>query len=318
MMRRVIPLLALFALLAACSQAPAPSVPLRAVAFEPADGAADVPLDASVTVTFDGDLDDAALDEAAFALRSGGEVVTGSLSYSDATRTLRFDPDGQLSPETTYAVEIGGGVRSVEGAELRTSTGWSFTTVTSEGGDGEGPSDGTTGDDEQAPDSDGDGLPDDVDPDPNDPDMDDDGLLDGEDPDPLDPDVDGDGMPDGDKVSVDVPGVGSVSPAPWSRAARDGEIRVPFDAPIDPETFDPGTIRVYKGYQSGYAQAFIAGIDGIDGTFHYDAATQEALFTPAEPLTPDKWYWVVLELDVVDEAGNVLQGEDAWLFKTLP
>ena len=51
------------------------------------------------------------------------------------------------------------------------------------------------------PDSDGDGLPDGQDPDPTNPDTDGDGLLDGEDPDPTNPDTDGDGTPDGQDPS---------------------------------------------------------------------------------------------------------------------
>jgi hypothetical protein len=352
--------------------------------MEPADGATGVPLDARVAVTFDGPVDDAELGDAAIVLRAGGDVVQGALSYHDATRTLRFDPETLLSPETTYAVELASDVRSVEGASLLAPAAWSFTTVaiepdpvdetppsdtptpdsdgdglpddvdpdpTNPDTDGDGLPDGvdpdptnpdmdgdglpdgsdpdptnpdTDGDglpdgadpDPTNPDTDGDGLPDGDDPDPTNPDTDGDGLPDGDDPDPTDPDVDRDGVPDGEDVDVDVPGVVSVSPAPWSTADRGTDVRVLFDEPIDPATFDPGTIRVYKGFLSGLIEVFWLSGPGIDGTFHYDDATQEAVFTPAAPLAPDESYWVVLDLDVADEAGNVLQGEGVWLFAT--
>jgi|GEM_PF-4689829 len=55
------------------------------------------------------------------------------------------------------------------------------------------------------PDSDGDGLLDSEDPDPENPDTDDDGIPDGEDPDPTNPDADGDGVPDGEDDDPLVP-----------------------------------------------------------------------------------------------------------------
>ncbi|PHR67268.1 MAG: hypothetical protein COA55_07740 [Alcanivorax sp.] len=55
----------------------------------------------------------------------------------------------------------------------------------------------TPGDGEDAPDSDGDGVPDHEDADPSNPDRDGDGVPDGSDPDPDNPDTDGDGVPDG-------------------------------------------------------------------------------------------------------------------------
>lgn len=57
------------------------------------------------------------------------------------------------------------------------------------------------------PDSDGDGSPDSEDPAPNDPDRDNDGIPDGDDPDPDNPDTDGDGIPDGDDPDKDGNGI---------------------------------------------------------------------------------------------------------------
>src|SRR6056297_3365473 len=405
MMRRIAPILLLFALLAACSQAPAPTTPLRVIGLSPAAGAADVPLDASVVVAFDGDVDETLLHDGVLALQAGSASVPGSLAYDDAANTLRFSPDTLLQAATTYSVVLSSDVRSPDGGELQLSSDWSFTTVAAEPAeptdpdepadpgddpardadedglpdvddpdatnsdtdgdglldgedpnptnpdtdgdglldgedpnptnpdtDGDGLLDGedpnptnpdTDGDglldgedpNPTNPDTDGDGLLDGEDPNPTNPDTDGDGLVDGEDPDPLDPDVDNDGIPDGEDVDVDVPGVVSVSPAPWSTAARSTDVRVRFDEPIDPATFDPGTIRVYSGFLPGLFEIWIGG-SGIDGTFAYDEATQEAVFTPAAPLRADEWHWVVLDLNVADLAGNVFAGEGVWLFAT--
>jgi len=334
MMRRIAPILLLFALLAACSQAPAPTTPLRVIGLSPAAGAADVPLDASVVVAFDGDVDETLLHDGVLALQAGSAAVPGSLAYDDAANTLRFSPDTLLQAATTYSVVLSSDVRSPDGGELQLSSDWSFTTVAAEPAEPTDPDEPADPGDDPArdadedglpdvddpdatnPDTDGDGLLDGEDPNPTNPDTDGDGLLDGEDPDPTNPDVDRDGVPDGEDVDVDVPGVVSVSPAPWSTAARSTDIRVRFDEPIDPATFDPGTIRVYSGFLSGLFEVFFFGGPGIDGTFAYDEVTQEAVFTPAAPLKADEWHWVVLDLDVADLAGNVFAGEGVWLFAT--
>ena len=352
MMRRIAPILLLFALLAACSQAPAPTTPLRVIGLSPAAGAADVPLDASVVVAFDGDVDETLLHDGVLALQAGSAAVRGSLAYDDAANTLRFSPDTLLQAATTYSVVLSSDVRSADGGELQLSSDWSFTTVAAEPAEPTDPDEPADPGDDPArdadedglpdvddpdatnpdtdgdglldgedpnptnPDTDGDGLLDGEDPNPTNPDTDGDGLLDGEDPDPTNPDVDRDGVPDGEDVDVDVPGVVSVSPAPWSTAARSTDIRVRFDEPIDPATFDPGTIRVYSGFLSGLFEVFFFGGPGIDGAFAYDEATQEAVFTPAAPLKADEWHWVVLDLDVSDLAGNVFAGEGVWLFAT--
>ncbi|MDZ7707494.1 MAG: Ig-like domain-containing protein [Trueperaceae bacterium] len=158
-MRRLAPLLLLFALLAACSQAPAPTTPLRVVGLSPVAGAADVPLDTSVTVRFDGDVDEALLHDGVLALQAGSTAVAGALSYDADARTLTFSPGTLLQAATTYSVVLSSDVRSADGGELQLSSDWSFTTVATQTAD---PVDDATRD------TDGDGLPDVDDPDPND------------------------------------------------------------------------------------------------------------------------------------------------------
>lgn len=72
------------------------------------------------------------------------------------------------------------------------------------------PSDAPDADGDGVPDnqdSDGDGIPDQNDPNPSNPDSDGDGLPDGDDPDPNNPDTDGDGVPDGQDSDADGNGV---------------------------------------------------------------------------------------------------------------
>src|SRR6056297_264468 len=143
MMRRIAPILLLFALLAACSQAPAPTTPLRVIGLSPAAGAADIPLDTTVVVAFDGDVDETLLHDGVLALQAGSAAVRGSLAYDDAANTLRFSPDTLLQAATTYSVVLSSDVRSADGGELQLSSDWSFTTVAAEPAE---PVDDATGD----------------------------------------------------------------------------------------------------------------------------------------------------------------------------
>src|SRR6056297_1153184 len=135
MMRRIAPILLLFALLAACSQAPAPTTPLHVIGLSPAAGAADVPLDTTVDVGFDGDVDEALLHDGVMALQAGSAAVPGSLAYDDAANTLRFSPDTLLQAATTYSVVLSSDVRSADGGELQLSSDWGCTTAAPESGD---------------------------------------------------------------------------------------------------------------------------------------------------------------------------------------
>jgi hypothetical protein len=301
MNRRILLLLAPFLLLAACSQAPAPQEPLDVVALAPSAGAADVALNADVTVTFGAATDAAAVAEVDLVLRSGGGDVAGTLTYDDATRTLRFDPDGLLSAATSYEVELASGLAPIDVAGLSGASAWTFSTVADDAGtpgEGETPSDdGGEGTDT---DRDGDGLDDDVDPNPDDPQG----------------DADGDGIPDAEDVTIEVPSVVGANPGPWSTADPSSDVRVAFDAPIDPASLDGNTIRVFEGLLGGLFDIWFGWSDGIDGTVSYDETTRELVFTPAAPMKPGTWHWVHLDVDLLDLDGDAITGEDVWLFRT--
>lgn len=298
--RRILLLLAPFVLLAACSQAPAPQQALAVVAVEPAAGAADVALDATVTVTFADPADADAIGEVELVLRSDAGAVAGSLSYDAGARILRFDPDGMLTAGTTYDVELSNDVAPIDVAALDDASGWTFSTVAADAGapdGGETPGDGDEGGE---PDTDGDGLDDSVDPNPTDPDG----------------DIDEDGIPDAEDTEIEVPSVVSANPGPWTTADPEGDVRIRFDAPIDPASLDGDTIRVFEGLLGGLFEIWFGWGDGIDGTISYDEATMELVFTPDGPMKPGTWHWVHLDADLLDLDGDAIVGDDVWLFRT--
>ncbi len=72
----------------------------------PADGAVDVTLNTTVSVTF---LDDSysAIDDQTFTLETAaGNAVTAAVAYDGATRTATLTPSSALDPSTTYTAEI--------------------------------------------------------------------------------------------------------------------------------------------------------------------------------------------------------------------
>ena len=89
----------------------------------PADGASDVPVGRTLSVTFD---EPVAAASIAWSVSSPNGAVAGSTSYDAATRTASFDPDDALDSETLYTVTVDG-AQDAAGNGLSTVT-WSFTT----------------------------------------------------------------------------------------------------------------------------------------------------------------------------------------------
>ncbi|MBN1631669.1 MAG: Ig-like domain-containing protein [Thermoleophilia bacterium] len=104
----------------------APTVIARA----PGDGATNVPLDQSITATFDRDMDAATLTTATFYIqKSGGSPLVGTVNYSAATRTATLDPLADLEEAATYEVRLTTAVEAANGAPLAATVVWSFTTA---------------------------------------------------------------------------------------------------------------------------------------------------------------------------------------------
>ncbi len=122
----IIPLLVAL-VLAACTQTPAP--PKLAISMRsPAAGAANVPVDATVSATFNLAVKTSSLD-ANFTLAQGGTAVPGTVTYDPTSRKATFTPDEPLAGFTSYTATVGANVESSQGARLGTSSSWSFTTA---------------------------------------------------------------------------------------------------------------------------------------------------------------------------------------------
>jgi hypothetical protein len=107
--------------------APEPdTTPPTVTGMAPADGAADVPLDTSVSVTFSEPVDPATVTASSF-LVAGSQPVQGTLSVNGSTVT--FDPAESFSPSTLHTVTITTDVRDLAGNQLASDAGWSFTTT---------------------------------------------------------------------------------------------------------------------------------------------------------------------------------------------
>ncbi|MGW0445334.1 DNRLRE domain-containing protein [Streptosporangium sandarakinum] len=90
---------------------------------EPADGATEVPLDASIKVTFS-----EAVADAIVAIKdAGGTQVVGTSVYDDTRTVLTFTPAQALKPGTTYSAEVSEASNSWE-IPINPHS-WSFTTL---------------------------------------------------------------------------------------------------------------------------------------------------------------------------------------------
>lgn len=94
----------------------------RLISRNPADGASEVTVAASVGAVFNNLMDPLTVTENSFTVTG----VPGSVSYDPLTASASFTPALPLSPGTRYSVNLAG-VRDLAGNPLP-DTGWSFTT----------------------------------------------------------------------------------------------------------------------------------------------------------------------------------------------
>lgn len=101
------------------------------VARYPEDLAVDVPLNVNVSVTFSEPLDPLAIHSSSFQLFEGPppgtELLSGSVSYNDASKTLIFNPDANLKSSTVYTAKLQASVSDLSGVSLGAEETWSFT-----------------------------------------------------------------------------------------------------------------------------------------------------------------------------------------------
>jgi hypothetical protein len=90
---------------------------------QPASGATNVPVSGGVSATFS-----ESVQQSTIALTvTGPTAVTGTSTYSDATRTVTFAPGAALTPATTYTVSLTG-AKDQAGNQTDAVT-WTFTTA---------------------------------------------------------------------------------------------------------------------------------------------------------------------------------------------
>ncbi len=95
------------------------------VSTAPTAGSVNVPLDQTITATFNEDMDPATFTQASFILQ-GTTQVAGTVSFSG--RIATFNPTADLTPNTTYTAIIKTSVKDLMGNALQTDYVWSFST----------------------------------------------------------------------------------------------------------------------------------------------------------------------------------------------
>lgn len=99
----------------------------------PAAGAVNVALDASMTATFDKDMDRSTITLTSMTLTGpGATAVPGLVSYDAAARKATFlpiTPSGVLLANTTYTATITTAVKDIAGTALASNFVWAFTTT---------------------------------------------------------------------------------------------------------------------------------------------------------------------------------------------
>ncbi len=92
----------------------------------PANNAADVMVNASLTANFSESVDPLTVTAATFTLRNGTTTVPGAASASGGTATFR--PAEPLANGSTYTASLTTGIKDLAGNALAASYSWSFTT----------------------------------------------------------------------------------------------------------------------------------------------------------------------------------------------
>ena len=101
----------------------------RPVAFQPAQGSAEVARDARVAITFDKPLNaGTTAGKLTLAVAKTSATVAGAVSYDATTRTLTFAPSAALAARTTYRVTLKSGIADTLGNATMADSSWLFTT----------------------------------------------------------------------------------------------------------------------------------------------------------------------------------------------
>jgi len=102
---------------------------LTAQGFSPAAAATAVPVDTTVSATFNiAPLSSSVVNALTVTSGSPAVAVAGSVTYDSGTRTITFTPSAPLSHATTYTATLGANIRTSDGTRISGQRSWSFTT----------------------------------------------------------------------------------------------------------------------------------------------------------------------------------------------
>ena len=105
---------------------PTSSVP-TVLATTPLDGAINVPITGTFSVTFSESMNATTLNGTTFTVMSAGLPVAGTVTYANATAV--FTPAAPLANNKAYSATVTTGAKSAAGIPLAANRAWGFTTV---------------------------------------------------------------------------------------------------------------------------------------------------------------------------------------------
>jgi methionine-rich copper-binding protein CopC len=106
---------------------PPDEIPPTVIARSPASGATNVEPAANIMATFSEDMNPATINAASVTL-SGPSGVAAAISYNAANRTVTINPNADLSPSSSYTVQLSSAITDLFGNPLAPVS-WSFTTA---------------------------------------------------------------------------------------------------------------------------------------------------------------------------------------------
>jgi len=98
----------------------------------PANGAINVPLDQIISATFNEKMNPTTISQGTLTMqvstKSTNAIITGLVTYDDATATISFVPSSPLVSNTSYSCVISEGIKDNSGNALQSDFVWTFST----------------------------------------------------------------------------------------------------------------------------------------------------------------------------------------------
>jgi len=105
----------------------------QVINVSPANGTADVPINALIQATFENGIDSSTVDSSSFkVVDQNNNAVNGAVSYNSTTKSALFTPTNNLTADTTYTATLTTAIADSQGLALESNYTWSFTTGSSQ------------------------------------------------------------------------------------------------------------------------------------------------------------------------------------------